>query len=106
MPAAEWRRNRPVRTIAATLLLLAHAATSHAFGFDDVAAKAKALAAQPFQDPVKTVPPWLGQLSYDQWRDIRFRPEHALWRDRQLSFEAQFFHPGLYYDRIVVINEV
>src|SRR3954462_13861803 len=77
-----------------------------AFNLDDVAANAKTLAAQPFQDPVAAVPRCLAELSYDQWRDIRFRPERALWRDRNLPFEVQFFHAGLYYDRIVAINEV
>jgi glucans biosynthesis protein len=47
-----------------------------------------------------------GSLSYDQWRDIRFRPDHALWRDRGLPFEVQLFHPGLYFDRSVRVNVV
>ncbi|HEY2776023.1 MAG TPA: glucan biosynthesis protein G [Candidatus Binatia bacterium] len=93
--------------VAATLAALTLAAgRAAAFDFDDVSAKAKALATQPFQEPVATVPDWLAKLSYDQWRDIRFRSEHALWRDRELPFEVQFFHPGLYYDRIVTISEV
>ena len=41
------------------------------------------------------------QISYDQWRDIRFRPDRALWRDQKLPFQVQFFHPGLFYDRTV-----
>ena len=89
--------------IAASLLI---AVPTFAFDLDDVAAKAKALAAQPYQDPTATVPDWLAKLSYDQWRDIRFKPERAMWRDRGLPFEVQFFHPGLYYDRIVALNEV
>ena len=88
-----------------TLALLGPAAAP-AFDLDDVADKARALAAQPWQNPVATVPGWLGELSYDQWRDIRFRPERAMWRERRLPFEVQFFHPGLYYDRIVALNEV
>jgi periplasmic glucans biosynthesis protein len=92
--------------VAGAASLVLSPAPAGAFSLDDVAAKAKALAAQPFQDPVETVPTWLGELSYDQWRDIRFKPERSLWRDRGLPFEAQFFHPGLYYDRIVALNEV
>lgn len=88
---------------AAQLLAAAGAA---AFSLDDVAARAKTLAAEPFQDPTGAVPAWLVDLSYDQWRDIRFRPERALWRDRNLPFEVQFFHPGLFYDRTVTLNEV
>lgn len=109
------RRQEPVlgaavrRTATAALFAVAwlqSAGPSAAFDLDDVAEQAKTLAAAPFQDPVQAVPGWLGELSYDQWRDIRFRPERALWRDRGLPFEVQFFHPGLYYDRTVVINEI
>jgi glucans biosynthesis protein len=94
-----------VAALSAAFVFFA-AASSPAFTFEDVATRAKDLAAQPFQDPVQAVPRWLAELSYDQWRDIRFRPDRALWRDRELPFEVQFFHPGLYYDRIVTLNEV
>jgi glucans biosynthesis protein len=76
-----------------------------AFGLEDVAAKAAALAKQRFQNPV-LVPDWMLRISYDQWREIRFRPEAALWRDRKLPFQVQFFHPGLFYDRSVAMNVV
>jgi len=84
------------------LLIPAHA---RAFGLEDVAQAAQNLAASPYQDPVK-VPDWLLGISYDQWRDIRFRPDRALWLDRKLPFTVQFFHPGLFYDRSVRIHEV
>ena len=77
-----------------------------AFGLDDVAEKAKKLAAKQFQDPRGQVPDWLLKLTYDQWRDVRFRPDRALWRDKKLPFQVQFFHPGLYYDRTVKLSTV
>lgn len=89
--------------LAQTLLTTSPTA---AFDLDDVADKARAMAAEPYQDPVRVVPPWLLELNYDQWRDVRFRPDRALWRERGLPFEVQFFHPGLYYDRIVALHEV
>lgn len=81
---------------------------SQAFAFDleTLAEKAKKLAAEPFSGPQDPVPKWLLEITYDQWRDIRFRPDRALWRERKLPFEVQFFHPGLYYDRAVKINVV
>jgi glucans biosynthesis protein len=80
-------------------------AVAHGFGFEDVASRAEAVSRKPYKDPHGEVPDWLLQLSYDQWRDIRFRPEAALWRGK-CNFEIQFFHPGLYYDRTVKIHEV
>jgi glucans biosynthesis protein len=77
-----------------------------AFGLDDVAAKAEKLAKESFQDTKGSVPDWLLKISYDQWRDIRFRPDQALWAERPSLFRVQFFHPGLFYDRVVAINVV
>ncbi|MBI3785076.1 MAG: glucan biosynthesis protein [Deltaproteobacteria bacterium] len=76
------------------------------FGLDDVAARAEHLAKQPFQDSKDKVPEWMLNMSYDQWRDIRFRTDKSLWRMDHLPFEAQFFHLGLYYARPVAVNVV
>ena len=75
-----------------------------AFGLDDVAKRAEAQARVPFRPPAGEVPDWLTKISYDQWRDIRFRPERALWSENRSSFQVQFFHVGLFYDRAVKIN--
>jgi hypothetical protein len=85
---------------------LAAAPAAPLFGFEDVSARAQALAKEAFKDPHGEVPAWLTQITYDQWRDVRFRPDHALWRDKHLQFQVQFFHPGLYYDRTVAMNAV
>ena len=44
-------------------------------------------------------------MSYDQYRDIRFRRTGALWYDHAM-FEVQFFHRGFTYDRRVNIYEL
>lgn len=77
----------------------------HAFNFAAIAAKAKELAAKPFSEPAK-ISEQLLRMSYDQWRNIRFRQDASLWRTEKLPFELQFFHPGLFYDRAVKINIV
>jgi glucans biosynthesis protein len=96
--------------IAVTVLavVVAAAARGHAaaFGFEDVATKARHLAEKPFEAPKVRVPEWLGKITYDQWRDIRFRADQTLWREKALPFQVQFFHPGLYYDRTVKVNVV
>ncbi|MBI5504545.1 MAG: glucan biosynthesis protein G [Deltaproteobacteria bacterium] len=100
---------RALAAVVVSISVLAIAPWCHqaqAFDLDDVEAKARKLATEPFQDPTGKIPRWLLDISYDQWRDIRFRPDRSLWRDRALPFEVQFFHPGLFYDRAVAINEV
>src|SRR2546426_9165740 len=77
-------------------VLPARAAT---FGLDDVAERARRLAEDTFRDAKGRVPDWLLKVSYDQWREIRFRPEQALWRDRRGALPGPFFLPGAYYKR-------
>ncbi len=88
------------------LAVLVPAGAAQAFGFDDVERKARALAAQPYTPNATKLPrEWL-DWDYDQYREIRFRPERALWHAEKLPFEVQFFHPGFHFDRPVHINEV
>lgn len=102
------RHPASVGAIAALVATFALGAPSRArsFDLDDVAERARSLAAKPYQAPKADVPRWLLDLDYDRWRQIRFRPEHALWRERDLPFQVQLFHPGLYYDRTVRIHVV
>jgi periplasmic glucans biosynthesis protein len=103
-----WRR-ASLGVIAAMLCVAGGAGRADAakvFGLDSVAAKAKKLAAAPYKQPETSVPDWLLKISYDQWRDIRFRPERALWRDGGSPFQVQFFHPGLFYNQAVTIHVV
>ncbi|HEY7688083.1 MAG TPA: glucan biosynthesis protein G [Dongiaceae bacterium] len=67
---------------------------------------AKQLAAQPYEPPAQELPAALTDLDYDHYREIRFRQDRALWRDLDLTFEAQFFHPGFYHRDAVEIAEV
>jgi glucans biosynthesis protein len=90
--------------LALTVALLCGSG-ARAFDLKDVQEKAQALAQKDYDQPAK-VPSWLLELNYDQWRNIRFHSDRALWRDRAVPFQVQFFHPGLYYDRTVTINVV
>jgi periplasmic glucans biosynthesis protein len=72
------------------------------FGFDDVAETARKLALDPFKPP-QPVPDFLKQISYDDYRDIRFDTAQSLWRDSG-NFQVQFLHPGLFYTHSVAIN--
>ena len=76
------------------------------FGFEQVVQRAREVAAAPYRDAKGGVPEWLLGITYDQWRDIRFRPDRALWSDTPSNFQVQFFHPGRLYDRQVLINVI
>ena len=87
-------------------LLLLLPTAGHAVSLDDVAARAEKLAAGSYQKPSTSLPKSLKALTYDQYRDIRFKPERALWRGNKLPFEIMFFHRGHFYEDPVVIHEV
>jgi periplasmic glucans biosynthesis protein len=91
-------------------VLLACATTSplsaHAFGFDEVALKAQQLARKPFVPSSETLPQELKNLTYDQARDIRYKPAQAIWRSEALPFELMFFHLGKYQTQSVRIHQI
>ena len=92
--------------VAAAAVALAAPGRAASFGLDDVARRAEELAKQPYRKPPDHLPGTMGQLSYDQYRDIRFRPDRALWRGARLPFEVMFFHEGFSFTTPVAVHEV
>lgn len=91
----------------AVFLTTLFAQPAHAFGFDEVAAQAQVLSRKPYAAPDATpLPADLDNLTYDQYRDIRYKPAQAKWRKESLPFELMFFHLGRPYAQPVRINEV
>lgn len=89
----------PVTTVA-------HASDTLPFSFETVAGIAGERARAPYQHPRSVLPADLQSLDYDGYRDIRFKPAHALWRAAKLPFEAMFFHLGLYQRDPVQVHEI
>ena len=75
------------------------------FAFSDVQRLASERAAKEYRAPPQNLPASLANLTYDQYRDIRFRPASALWRGQAL-FEVQFFHRGYRVRQKVNVFEV
>lgn len=76
------------------------------FGFEDVARRARELAGAPFEATAPQLPEQLEHLDFDSWRDIRFRPEKALFANIPGSFRLQTFHLGFLYKRPVTVNTI
>jgi len=74
---------------------------------DYVAKKAEQRARKPFHSPRADLPDVLraDKLNYDQYREIEFRHDKALWAADQLPFRIEFFHPGYLYQEPVHIFE-
>jgi len=68
----------------------------------DIAAE---IAAETYEPPASHVPRFFRTLDYDKYRLIRFRTERSLWREEELPFQVQFFHPGYLHQQTVDISE-
>jgi glucans biosynthesis protein len=100
---------RRLASFAATFVAVACfslPSTAATFGFDSVAQRARELAAKPYAKPAARLPKELMTLTYDQYRDIRFRTDRFHWRGTKSPFELAFFHSGFYFEHPVRINEV
>jgi glucans biosynthesis protein len=75
------------------------------FTYANVQQLARERAAHEYRQTSQNLPASLANLTYDQYRDIRFRPASALWRGQAL-FEVQFFHRGYRVRQRVNVFEV
>lgn len=75
---------------------------AHAWSLEDVATLASQRAKTPFKEASHAVPAELAKMEYDDYRDIRFKPESTLWRADKLPYEANFFHVGRQGDSVRV----
>ncbi|MCQ4158368.1 glucan biosynthesis protein G [Roseomonas sp. GC11] len=91
----------------------AHISAAHAAGPEEtrfdaglLREMARSLAQQPYKAPPESLPKPLAELSYDQYRNIRYRPAQALWRADGLPFQMQLFHRGFLYRPRIEMYEV
>ncbi|MFC3126324.1 glucan biosynthesis protein [Pseudoroseomonas globiformis] len=67
---------------------------------------ARAIAQEPYKAPPEDLPREIADLSYDQYRDIRFNVDRSFWRPQKLPFEMQLFHRGFLYKPKIDIYDV
>ena len=74
------------------------------FTFAAVVRRAGELAASPYQSDQPELPPFFADLDYDQYRDLRFRRDQAIWRADGLPFQVELFPRGGIFKPRVSIN--
>lgn len=72
-------------------------AQHQAFNAETVKGLAQQLATSDYVKPGIEIPEPFDKLSYDQYRDIRFRPDQAIWKGEKLDVELQLFPMGWLY---------
>lgn len=58
--------------------------------------RAQELSLRAFEPPRETLAPSLAGMGYDEYRDLRFRPERALWRGEALGFRTPVLSVGIH----------
>jgi periplasmic glucans biosynthesis protein len=96
----------PFITVAIPVVATAQTWDREDVKFKTIEGLARELASKPYVPPNKeALPDWMKNLTYDQYRDIRFRPDQALWASENLPFRAMLFHPGYLYREPVILHE-
>jgi periplasmic glucans biosynthesis protein len=72
-------------------------ADAEPFSWDALKARAKTMAAAPYDPKFGEIDPALAALDYDQYRNINFRADKAIWRERGGPVQMQLFHSGYLY---------
>lgn len=96
----------PGRALAQGGAVAASLATDGPFTRSTVTEIARRLSRVPFAAPQSRLPDVLRNLTYDQYRDIRFKQSAAIWAGTGLPFTVQLFHPGFYYKEPIEVAVV
>jgi glucans biosynthesis protein len=86
--------------------LLAAAETSgggEPFSWEMLKEKAKALASSAYKPQSQDMPEALANLNYDQFRNIEFRSDKAIWNGTEQPYRVELFHDGYIYREPVSI---
>jgi glucans biosynthesis protein len=81
-------------------------ALAEPFSAEVVRQLAASLATRSFAQPAEVPSPKVAGLSYDQFRDVRFKPERAVWRGEKLGFELHLLPVGWLFKHPVTLHVV
>lgn len=87
----------------ASLLLPAQGLAAAAFSQEVVKSLAAELAKKPYQDRKLKIEGDEQPLTYDEYRDIKFNPAKAIWKQKPTNFQLHLFAPGGLYNKPVEI---
>lgn len=94
-PSVNTEPAKPVKT-GDTKSVVRFAKTG-AFDNDTVVRLARQLAKKPYIALKDPLPESLANISYDEYRDIRFKPDSAVWKTDGLPYQMQLFHRGFFF---------
>src|SRR5271156_3886684 len=76
------------------------------FSLSNVQEIAQKLSQSPYEDTTPPLPTEIDNLDYDAMRDIRWKEELTLWKDKDLPFQAKFSQrSGYLRDTITIFTQ-
>lgn len=84
---------------------MARAQEGAAFSEEALHALARQIAANPYAERPLVPKAWR-ELTYDQYRGIRYDTDKAIWAGTDTTLEFDLFPPGLYFPHAVEVNTV
>lgn len=91
---------------AARALAEAAEAPAEPFDFERLAAKAEAASRRPYARPLMDLAEPFADLTYDQMRAIRYRPEKLFWGGEDDAWAMDLMPPGFYFDEKIAVHLV
>ncbi|MGB3622326.1 MAG: glucan biosynthesis protein D [Ketobacter sp.] len=77
-----------------------------AFDYAWLKGQARSLSVEAYQGHEGEIPESLRNLSWDQYQELRYVREQAIWTDSASLFRAELFHLGLYFKTPVKIHRL
>ena len=71
------------------------------FSFDALKARAREMAAKPYNPPPRPRPDVLERIDYDAHGKIRYKTDFALWANGPSPWPVTFFHLGRFFQKPV-----
>ncbi|MGL4379549.1 MAG: glucan biosynthesis protein G [Vibrio sp.] len=103
-PTTSAVNSEPVKPIkTGDIKAVARFAKTGAFDNDTVVRIARQLAKKPYIALKDPLPEGLANINYDQYRDIRFKPDSAVWKADGLPYQMQLFHRGFFFQDLIEI---
>ena len=96
---------RPLAGLMCMCLIAAKTTVAGAFGFDEVADRARQLAGQSWSAP-PAIPDFLREIDYSRYQEIRFREERNLWRGTESPFQVMLTPAGRHFSHAVALHEI
>lgn len=93
--------------LSATLLAAsAQAQTAQGFDLNQAVARAREMAAKPYQKPVSNLSPTFAAMQFADYMKIQPKSEKFEWRDQKTPFKLAFYHQGMQFNAPVAIHEI